>query len=93
MLLFFKSGGPCLWWPHSIRLVAAAWCLAAFILVNGYCSTLITYVISHYNPPLIESVHDLARDSTINLIVDKGKAFEFWFSVLQISSSFALIPT
>lgn len=77
-----SEGGPCPWWALSIRLIAAAWCLTAFILVNGYCSTLITYVISHNNPPLIESVHDLVRDPTINLVVEKGKAFELMFTVL-----------
>ena len=61
--------------------MAAVWCLAAFVLVNGYCSTLITYVISHYNPPLIESVHDLARDPTINMVIEKGRVYELWFTV------------
>jgi hypothetical protein len=54
------------------RLVAGVWCLAAFIFVQAYNSTLFTYVVVPVNYPLINSVYDMADRRDINLMVRKA---------------------
>ena len=44
----------------SFRLVQGAWCLAAFVLFNAYCSTLITHLISPRMMPIAKSYEDVA---------------------------------
>jgi hypothetical protein len=43
----------------SLRLVAGVWCLAAFVFVQAYMSTLITYMVTPINFPLINSAYDI----------------------------------
>ncbi|XP_046448145.1 glutamate receptor ionotropic, delta-1-like isoform X1 [Daphnia pulex] len=64
-----SQGGPCTSKRLSIRLVAAAWCLAAFIFVQAYNSTLFTYVVTPVHQPLINSIYDIFENSDINLLV------------------------
>lgn len=75
------SGGPCTWKSQAVVLLAGTWCLAAFVLVNSYSSTLITYVIAHENRPLISSIHDIGNSPHINVIVKKGHILDDYFTV------------
>jgi ionotropic glutamate receptor len=51
------------------RLVAGVWTLAAFIFVQAYTSTLITYVVTPINQALIDSVYDVIDNGDINLVI------------------------
>ncbi|EFX82186.1 hypothetical protein DAPPUDRAFT_241335 [Daphnia pulex] len=64
-----SQGGPCTSKGLPIRLVAAAWCLATFIFVQAYNSTLFTYVVTPVHQPLINSIYDIFDNSDINLLV------------------------
>lgn len=46
--------------------------MAAFIFVQGYNSTLFTYVIAPVKQPLINSVYDIAESSDIILLFKKA---------------------
>lgn len=48
----------------SLRLVAGVWCLAAFVFVQAYMSTLITYVVTPINFPLINSAWQKGSERT-----------------------------
>ena len=54
-----------------IRLIAGAWSLAAFVFVQAYTSTLITYIVAPTNYPLISSFNELADRPDIHLILKK----------------------
>jgi hypothetical protein len=45
------------------------WTLAAFIFVQAYTSTLITYVVTPINQALIDSVYDVIDNGDINLVI------------------------
>jgi hypothetical protein len=64
----------------SFRLVAGVWSLAAFIFVQAYTSTLITYVVTPVNPPLVSSAYDLVDKKDINVLVRKSGAIDTMFS-------------
>jgi hypothetical protein len=62
-------------------MVAAVWCLAALVLVNGYNSLLISYVTSPNAEPLIQSIKDLGHTSDIHVVVDAGLGIDYILSV------------
>lgn len=64
----------------SFRLVAGVWSLAAFIFVQAYTSTLITYVVTPVNLPLVSSAYDLVDKKDINVLVRKSGAIDTMFS-------------
>ncbi|EFX77451.1 hypothetical protein DAPPUDRAFT_247527 [Daphnia pulex] len=64
-----------------VRIVAAVWCLAAFVLVTGYNSLLISYVTSPNAEPLIQSIKDLGHTFDIHVVVDAGLGIDYILSV------------
>lgn len=86
MILLFDIGAYCTSPKLITRLVAGLFCLAACVLVYGYSSLLITYVIAPNNPPLIRSVHDLLRNENIKLVVDKAKGVDLIISVINLKN-------
>ncbi|XP_059352537.1 uncharacterized protein LOC130700516 [Daphnia carinata] len=73
--------GPCSSQKLAVRVLAAAWCLAAAVLVNSYSSVLITYILAPNNPPLVTSAYDLAQKDDVHLIVDKGRGVDIFITV------------
>lgn len=69
---FQNEGGSCPSNRLSYRLVAGVWCLAAFIFVQAYTSTLFTYVVAPVHQPLINSIYDVLENADINLLVRTG---------------------
>nr|CAH0109179.1 unnamed protein product [Daphnia galeata] len=69
----------------SFRLVAAVWSLAAFIFVQAYTSTLITYVVTPINHPLVKSAYDLVEKTDVNVLVRKGGVIDTIFSNTEAS--------
>lgn len=61
--------------------MAGVWCLAAFVLVQAYTSTLITYIIAPSTQPLIESIHDIANNPDIKILFEKDRGFDRLFFV------------
>ena len=61
----------------AVRLVAAAWCLLAFVLVTAYQSVLISYILTPVmQPPIVNSMNDLATKKEVQLVVDKGPGID-----------------
>ena len=54
-----------------IRLIAGTWCLAAFVFVQAYTSTLITYILAPTNDPLVSSFNELGERSDVQIILKK----------------------
>lgn len=54
-----------------IRLIAGAWCLAAFVFVQAYNSILITYIVAPTNYPLVSSFNELAERSDLHIVLKK----------------------
>jgi glutamate receptor, ionotropic, invertebrate len=67
----------------TIRLVAGAWCLAAFVLVNSYSSTLISFLSVSNNQPFIKSIYDIPKKPGAHLVVEQGKSADVIFSVFD----------
>ncbi|XP_032779732.2 glutamate receptor ionotropic, delta-2 isoform X2 [Daphnia magna] len=58
--------------PWPLKLLAATWCIVAFVFVNIYNSTLTSYMSVTYQRPLINSFSDLAASSTFKATVLTG---------------------
>ncbi|KAI9554683.1 hypothetical protein GHT06_019959 [Daphnia sinensis] len=68
----------------SIRMIIGAWCLLSLVLVNSYNSTLISYVTAtRLAMPLVNSMEELAHDSNVHLVVDRGQGPDSLFSAAQ----------
>ncbi|XP_057374594.2 uncharacterized protein LOC130695477 [Daphnia carinata] len=62
----------------SLYLLAATWCFAAFVFVNSYNSTLVSYMSVTYQKPNINSFEDLAaQSSTYKTAVSIGSISHF----------------
>ena len=80
--VIFLTGGyiPCK--ITTIRIVVGAWCLLTLVLVNVYNGVLISYVTAtHEAPQLINSASDVVAKPEIHLVVNRGQATDFIFSV------------
>jgi hypothetical protein len=63
--------------------VVGSWCLGALIVVCSYNSLLISYILgSSAAEPLVDSPLELARNSNVQLIVDKGRGAELILLVI-----------
>ena len=56
----------------AIRLAAAAWCLACFVLVQAYSSTLIAFITSPNSKPIINSVYDIPNVPGLKITVNRN---------------------
>ena len=71
----------------AVRLIAGAWCLAAFVLVPAYSGTLTSFLTSPIARPIVDSYHDIP-DRVISagkkVAVEGGlgvdKQFQLWVS-------------
>jgi len=73
-IIFEIQGDWSRWNQLSFRLVQGAWCLVAFVLVNAYCSTLISYLISPRLMPVARTYQDVASGSPqkLKLLAEKN---------------------
>lgn len=78
--LIVKIGGPCTSNRLSFRFVAGAWSLTAFIFVQAYNSTLLTYVLTPINNPLINSPYDIPERKDVHLLIKKGGSTDIFLS-------------
>jgi 4-amino-4-deoxy-L-arabinose transferase-like glycosyltransferase len=70
---FFNSQGDyCRFRQSSQKLLAATWCLIAFVFVNVYNSTLTSYMSVTYQRPIINSMSDLAANPSYNMACVAG---------------------
>ena len=71
----FTQGDWTGWSQLSFRLVQGAWCLAAFVLVNAYCSTLISYLVSPRLMPVAKTFEDITSGSPqkLKLLAEKNE--------------------
>ncbi len=68
----------------TVYFVAGFWCLGALVLVCSYSSLLTSYILGSNAEPLVNSLKDLAADSNVKLVVDKGLAVDIVVSVAEI---------
>ena len=72
-----NSGRSCQSNRLLFRLVAAGWVLAAFVIVQAYTSTLITYILAPITTPLADSIYDVVYgDHNINLFIRRAGNLE-----------------
>ena len=74
-----KLGGPCTSNRFSFRLVAGAWSLAAFIFVQAYNSTLLTYVLTTINNPLVNSPYEMPERKDVHLLIKNEVLLTFFY--------------
>lgn len=87
-LFYFLILGDWTGWSHlSFRLVQGAWCLAAFVLVNAYCSTLISYLISPQLMPVAKTMEDIISGSPqkLKLLAEKNEILALYSLVCFLS--------
>ncbi|KAI9561069.1 hypothetical protein GHT06_012025 [Daphnia sinensis] len=73
---FFSQGNRVLTSQRSLQVLAATWCLAAFVFVNTYNCTLTSYMSVTYQKPDINSFKDLATSTTYKANVLTGSIQE-----------------
>lgn len=59
-----------------IRVFATVLCLASFVLVNAYSSTLTAYLMTPRYHPMVDSVEDVATMSRPVFMVNKFTSYE-----------------
>ncbi|XP_046453785.1 uncharacterized protein LOC124201668 [Daphnia pulex] len=65
--------------------VVGSWCLGALILGCAYNSLLVSYILGLSNAePLVDYIFDLARNSNVQLVVDKGRGTELFLLTAKI---------
>ena len=57
-------------------MLVVSWCLAAFVFVNVYNSTLTSALATWYKAPEINSVRDLADSAVFKTIIIKGTVLD-----------------
>jgi hypothetical protein len=62
-------------------LIAAAWCLAAFVVVNVYNTTLISFISSPNLQPVIDTIYDIQKKPELQIVLDKAQYSDLFFSV------------
>ncbi len=87
MVLFVMIGAYCGNRQLAIRLAASAWCLACFVLVQAYSSTLIAFITSPNNKPIIDSVYDIPNVPGLKITVNRNLGAD----LLLRASSFRLL--
>ena len=57
----------------SFRIIQGTWCLAAFVLLNAYSSTIISYLTAPKLMPVTKTLKELANGSPqrIKLLTEK----------------------
>ena len=77
LINLFVLGGPCILKNLSSRLVAGAWCVTTFVLMQAYTSTLFMYIVTPSTDPLlVNSVYDVVNKPQIHLVVEAGRSIE-----------------
>lgn len=67
----------------STRLLVAAWCLVAIVIVNSYTTTLASYLMAPRYKPLVNSIEDIADSSRPMLMVLKEGSYESFLLVFS----------
>ena len=81
IIFLFKKGSHL---RLPVRLVAAGWFLAGFVLINAYSSTLISYLMTLRYYPTIDSIEDIASTQRPVFMVTKSTSYETAVLVRQI---------
>ncbi|EFX87008.1 hypothetical protein DAPPUDRAFT_235855 [Daphnia pulex] len=63
-----SQGGPCTSKRLPFRIVAGVWCLAAFVFVQAYNSTLFTFLVTPMKHSLINSPYDIPERQEVQLL-------------------------
>ena len=64
------------WKQLSFRIFLGSWCVAAFVLVNAYSTTLISHLTAPKLMPVAKSYEDLASPNppqNLKLIMEKNE--------------------
>ena len=60
----------------SIRLVAAVWGLAVFVLVPAYSGNLTSYLMSPDQTPIVKSIYDVPTVPRLKVAANRGLGAE-----------------
>jgi hypothetical protein len=90
---FSKSQGNYISFRQSTqKILAASWCLVAFVFVNIYSSTLTSYMSVTYQRPTINSFYDLAFNPSYKATVRIGSIQEIDLLVSRTESATIFNP-
>jgi ionotropic glutamate receptor len=71
----------------ALFFIVGSWCLSALVLGCAYNSLLISYILgSNYQAALVVSPADLAKNSKIQIAVNKGNGVDIVLSVIQFQA-------
>jgi len=77
----------------SFRILQGTWCLAAFVLLNAYSSTIISYLTAPKLMPVAKSVEDVARGipQHLKLLLEKDGGSTAIYLVRLSSNDFLVL--
>jgi hypothetical protein len=84
---FMSAGGYFSKMKIVVYFVAGSWCLASLVLVCSYSSLLTSYILGSNAQPLVDSLNELAVNSNVKLVVDKGLAVDVVVSVRELKGN------
>ncbi|KZS11624.1 Uncharacterized protein APZ42_023549 [Daphnia magna] len=74
--ILMNQGGSFPTMRNTVCFVVGSWCLGALVVVSAYNSLLTSYILGSNAEPLVDSLADVAANSKVNLVVDKGLAVD-----------------
>ncbi len=70
----------------ALFFIVGSWCLSALVLGCAYNSLLISYILRSNNQALVVSAADLAKNSKIQIAVNKGNGVDIVLSVIPFQA-------
>lgn len=68
----------------AFRIVAGAWCVGCFFLIQIFCSTLTSHLTSPNQMPIVSSLEELAKTSDVDFTIDKERGLDVLLPVWSI---------
>ena len=67
---------------YTIGILAFTWSIVAYVIVNAYDSSVISYLSTSYKKPEVSTFKDLADNNNYNVLTLKGTVMEIDIQVL-----------
>lgn len=81
-----NPGGPCTSKRLPFRIVAGVWCLAAFVFVQAYNSTLFTFLVTQLNIHLLTLLTTYPKEKKFNCLLEKEVPWTLRFRQVWLST-------
>ena len=76
---------------YAIGVLAFTWSIVAFVIVNAYNSSVISYLSINYKKPEVSTFKELANNDNFNVLTLKGTVLEIDIKVIDIDEIYSTL--